>query len=79
MIFIGRMKKGEVNQQLLRPYFHTFLHADLWQQVQVEALEVFEGLLERGESSAGAVSNFRGRVAAHVPLYDEDELATDWP
>ncbi len=77
--FIGRMKKDGVNQQLLRPYFHTFLHADLWQQAQVEALEVFEGLLERGESSAGAVSNFRGRVAAHVPLYDDDKLARDWP
>lgn len=77
--FIDRMKNGEVNQQLLRPYFHTFLHADLWQQAQVEALEVFESLLELGQSSTGAVSNLRGRVAAHVPLYDDGKLAREWP
>ena len=77
--FIGRMKKGEVDQRLLRSYFHTFLHADLWQQAQVEALEVFESLLQPGQSSTGAISNLRGRVAAHVPLYDDDKLAREWP
>jgi len=77
--FLAKMKLGKVDPQLLRPFFHTFLHADLWQQAQEDALPVFENLQAQGKYPAGPVNNFRSRVAAHIPLYDDGTLANGWP
>jgi len=58
---------------------YIYVHADLWQPEQVRALETFEARVESGALSEDRNTALRNRVAGHQPLYDDADLADDWP
>ncbi len=77
--FIDRLKAGTFNKQILFAPYIIFLHADLWHPAQEEASRVFDALQEKGDFPAVPARNFHIRVAAHKPLYKDNQLAAGWP
>ncbi|MEQ8406235.1 MAG: hypothetical protein RKE49_14160 [Oceanicaulis sp.] len=60
------------------PVFLIYLHADLWQQRQGAALEVFQRLSANGLYGEAATENLFQRVAAQQPLYRPEDLEGGW-
>ncbi len=77
--FLRRLQNGGINRQILLAPYIIFLHADLWHPAQEEASRVFDALQEQGQFPAVPARNFHARVAAHKPLYQDDQLARGWP
>ena len=56
-----------------------FLHADLWQDAQIEALGVFQALSDQYLFPGPPTAKLRIRVEAQMPIYGPEELHAGWP
>lgn len=72
-------RAGRLSDPALWGLWFIYNHADLWQSEQSEAAAVFTSLAARDQFSDTLARGLAQRVAAHQPLYSEQQLAGGWP
>lgn len=72
-------RDGHLSPPALWGTWFIYHHADLWQDEQAAASQVFSALAEEGDFPGSLARNTANRVAAHQPLYTPEQLEGGWP
>ena len=72
-------RAGRLSDPALWGTWFIYHHADLWQEEQAEASEVFTDLAAQGAFSDRLAQNTADRVHRHQPLFDAEQLSGGWP